>query len=547
MLLSMLLGSAVLAVGAAPERPNILLVVMDDVSWRHIGATGCRGVDTPTMDRLARNGVRFDFAFCPAPACAPSRAALLTGRAPWQNGEAACHFAGFPKELLTYPEVLAKAGYHVGMTGKGWGPGEWMGSGRPHNPAGPAFDEKKLAPPPGISSNDYAANFADFLTQRPKDAPFCFWFGANEAHRGFAPGRGLKEGKKLADAEMLPYWPDRPILRSDLLDYYAEIDWVDRHVGRMVEQLERAKMLENTLVVVTGDNGMPFPRCKSNLYDYGARVPLVIAWPRRIPGGRVSTDFTTLADLAPTFLEAAAVPAPSGMTAKSLLPLLTSGKSGRIEKQRDAVVLAKEQHAWCQPNGQIAAMRALRTDKHLFIMNLRPNLWPNGDPDPQHNWNLEPFGDVDGGPERRTAKYLTMALRNGPQHRLWELSFARRPAEELYDLERDPFQTDDVAEKPAYAEIRQELRGRLEASLKNTGDPRFIGRPEVFDQAPYHTSHGLATAGLPPTKFAALTTDERAQALAAARQRIAEWPANGGLPKSIADLLAQSPADRTDK
>ncbi|MBL8793178.1 MAG: sulfatase [Planctomycetia bacterium] len=539
MLLSVLLASAVLPVSAPTERPNILLVVMDDVSWRHVSATGCRAVSTPAMDRMAKNGVRFEFAFCPAPACAPSRASLLTGRAPWQNGEAACHFAGFPKELVTYPHLLANAGYHVGMTGKGWGPGDWKESGRPHNPAGPAFDDQKLVPPPGISSNDYSGNFASFLARRPKDAPFCFWFGANEAHRGFGPGRGSTEGKKLADAEVLPYWPDTDDIRSDLLDYYAEIEWVDRQLGLMLQQLERASMLENTLVVITADNGMPFPRCKSNLYDYGARVPLVIAWPKRIPGKRVVTDFTTLADLAPTFLEAAGAPVPSSVTARSLLPLLTSGKSGRVEKPRNHVVLAKEQHAWCQPQGQIAAMRAIRTDKHLFILNLRPNLWPNGDPDPQHNWNLEPFGDVDGGSERRTAKYLLMALRNGPQHRLWELSFARRPAEVLYDLERDPFQIENVAAKQEYADVRKELRGQLESHLKETGDPRYNGRPEVFDRAPYYTSHGLATAGLPPAKFGALTPQERERALLAARQRIAEWPANGDLPKSIADLLAK--------
>jgi hypothetical protein len=284
---------------------------------------------------------------------------------------------------------------------------------------------------------------------------------------------------------------------------------------------------------------MPFPRCKSNLYDYGSRVPLVIAAPGRIPPARVVTDFTTLADLAPTFLDAAGVAIPKSMTAKSLWPIMTSEKSGRIDKQRDHVVLAKERHAWCHPQGQIAAMRALRTEKLLYIKNLRPDLWPSGDPDPQHNWSLQPFGDVDGGSDFRTARFLLMATRHGPQHRLWELSFAKRPAEELYDLERDPYQIDNVADKPAYADIRKDLRVRMESHLKDTGDPRYNGRPEVFDKAPYYASHGLATAGLPPAKYEALSPEERAVALTTAQKRIAEWPSNGDLPRTIAELLSK--------
>lgn len=521
-----------------PVRPNILLAIADDVSWRHLSVAGCRAVRTPNIDRLARIGVRFEHAFCPAPACAPSRASLLAGRAPWQNGEAACHFAGFPRELATYPEELGKVGYHVGSTGKGWGPGDWKASGRPHNPAGPEYQARKLAPPPGISAADYAANFTDFLAKRPKDAPFCFWFGAAEAHRGFGSGEGLKRGKRLADAELPPFLPDSPAMRGDFLDYCVEIEWFDDQLGKMVKQLETAGELDNTLIVVTADNGMPFPRAKSNLYDYGARVPLVVAWPRRVPGARVVDDFATLADLAPTFLEAAGGKVPQGMTARSLLPLLTSARSGRVEAGRDHVVLAKERHAWCQPNGEIAAMRAIRTGKYLFIRNLFPKLWPSGDPDPQYNYNLEPFGDVDGGADRRTAKYLLMTLRRGPDHRLWELTFAPRPAEELYDLSQDASQMKNVAADPSYAKVCQELRSRLSARLAETGDPRARGKGELFDRAPYHFSQGLATAGMAPARFLALGEAERVKALEAARRRADDWPATGDLPPAIARQLA---------
>jgi len=331
-LMSLCLALAVPSGSAfAGSRPNILLAISDDQSFYHTSKAGYRAVKTPAFDRIADEGVYFTHAITASPGCSPSRAALLTGRYPWQLEHAGTHGSAFPAQYAVYPDLLEAAGYAVGFTGKGWGPGDWEVSGRTRNPAGPEFAERKMDAPEGIKNTDYAANFADFLAAREPGKPFCFWYGSSEPHRKFELGIGLKQGKRLEDAAVPAYLPDTPEIRSDLLDYCVEIEWFDRHLARMLALLEEAGELDNTIVVVTSDNGMAFPRAKANVYDGGIRMPLAIRWGAKVPGGRTVEDLVSLADLAPTFLEAAGVAHPSAappMAGKSLMALLESGKGG---------------------------------------------------------------------------------------------------------------------------------------------------------------------------------------------------------------------------
>ncbi|MGC8792924.1 MAG: sulfatase family protein, partial [Bryobacteraceae bacterium] len=303
-----LLGAAAPAIlrGRAARRPNILLAISDDQSYPHVSAMGDRVVKTPAFDRVASQGVLFRHCYSLSPGCAPARAGLLTGRYPWQLEEAGTHASLFPRKFTVYPDLLEQHGYFVGLTGKGAGPCNYKDAGWPHNPAGPSFDRHKVARPlPGINANDYARNFEDFLDARPKDKPFCFWYGGTEPHRTYEKGSGLKSGKRIEDVVVPPFLPDSPEVRSDILDYYREIEYFDSHLARMLELLEKRGELENTVVVVTSDNGMSFPGAKATMYDYGIHVPLAIMWKAECPGGRVSDDLVSFADFAPTFLEAA--------------------------------------------------------------------------------------------------------------------------------------------------------------------------------------------------------------------------------------------------
>jgi len=233
--------------------------------------------------------------------------------------------------------------------------------------------------------------------------------------------------------------------------------------------------LDNTLVVMTGDNGMPFPRCKSNLYDLGTNVPLAVRWPSRAAGGRVVEDFISLSDLAPTFLEAAGLKATKEMTGRSFLDILSSGKSGRVDPKRDRVFTGMERHTRRRAGGVGYPMRALRTHDYLYIRNFKPDRWPAGDP--------ERYGDIDGSP---TKSYMMEHRNDAKVKRLFELAFGKRPAEELYDLRKDPGQLDNVAGEAEYAAVRKRLGNELTAELKATGDPRVLGKGDVFDEYPYY-------------------------------------------------------------
>ena len=317
--------------GAAPApgqgRPNILFALADDWSFGHAGAYGCKWVKTPAFDRVAREGLLFTRAYTPDGKCAPSRACIITGRNPWQLGAAANHVPFFPPEFKSVFEALGEHGYFAGMTLKGYAPGIAKdANGKTRQMTGQPFNKRTApSPTPEISHNDYAANFADFLDAAPKHQPWSFWYGSVEPHRGYEFGSGVaKGGKKTSDIDRVPAcWPDNETVRNDLLDYAFEVEHFDRHLGRMLAELEKRGLLENTLVVVSADNGMPFPHDKGNAYHDSDHLPLAMMWSRGIrKPGRTVEDHVSFIDFAPTFMELAGLPVPADMQGRSLVPLL---------------------------------------------------------------------------------------------------------------------------------------------------------------------------------------------------------------------------------
>ena len=472
------------------KQPNILFCLADDWSWPHASIAGDKVVKTPTFDRVAREGVLFENAFVSAPSCTPSRGSIVTGQWHWRLEEGGNLWSTLPAKFVVYPDLLEEAGYHVGFTRKGWGPGRDEPGGRKRNPAGPRYK-----------------NFGQFLKARPDGKPFCFWFGSYDPHRGYKWQSGVKSGMKLEDVEVPACLPDSEEVRMDICDYYWEVQRFDREVGELLEILEENGELDNTLVVISGDNGMPFPRCKSNLYDMGTNVPLAVRWAARVKGGRVVEDFISLSDLAPTFLEAAGLKPTPDMTGRSFVNVLTSGKSGRVDRKRDHVLTGKERHVPCQETGMGGyPMRAMRTHDFLYIRNFKPDRWPAGAPkgyaQPVKIVVSRPLGthygydDVDAAP---TKSYM-LKYRNAPKvGRLFELAFGKRPAEELYDLRKDPGQLNNVAEEAEYARVKSKLAAALMAELKATKDPRVLGKGDAFDRYPYYGG-GLKKTSPKPSK-----------------------------------------------
>ncbi|MCB1209752.1 MAG: sulfatase [Verrucomicrobiales bacterium] len=456
---------------ATADRPNILFVIFDDWGWQHAGAYGCDWVKTPNFDRVAKEGILFKHAFTSNPKCSPCRATILTGRNSWQLEEASCHGGYFPAKFAVYPDMLEKAGYTVGLTGKGWGPGDFKTTGFPRNPAGPSFDQLKIKPPTsGIKGLDYAGNFGEFMKQRDKSQPFCFWMGFTEPHRAYEEGSGVRLGKKLADVEVPGYFPDNDVVRSDLADYAIEVEWADGHIGRALEILEASGELDNTLVIVTSDHGMPFPRVKGQIYEDGFHLPLAMRWGKGIKPGRVVEDFINVRDFAPTYMELAGLKPHEQMTGRSLLPIMKSDASGWVEADRKVMLVGKERHDIGRPNDWGYPVRAIRTTDYFYTHNYNPERWPAGNPETD-------FGNCDASPTKEWMKQ-----EHGP---FYEMAFGYRPEQELYDLKADPQCLKNLADLPMFAPIVKELRGQMDKMLVEEKDPRALGNGAIFDTYEY--------------------------------------------------------------
>jgi len=467
--------------GQISERPNILFAISDDQSYPYTSAYLTRGLSTPAFDMVAEAGILFNNAFVAAPQSSPSRAAMLTGRNIWQLEEAGTHSSYFPKKFIVYTDLLAKAGYKVGFTGKAWGPGNFQDAGWKQNPVGEGFNKRtlKTVPASGIGKNDYSGNFEDFYSQKSAGQPFFFWYGCTEPHRTYEEGSGLKSGKLLSDALVPPFLPSDPVIQGDILDYYFEIEYFDSHLMKIIRFLEEKGELDNTIIIVTADNGMSFPASKANLMEYGTHVPLAISWPDRIKSGRKVDDLVAMIDLAPTFLEIAGIEKQKGMTGKSLTKILFSEESGVIDPSRNFVLTGRERHSHARPDNLGYPARAIRTSDYLYIMNLKPDRWPAGDPVPEGSPLWPGYHDIDNGP---TKSFL---INNSSKWTdFFALGYEKRPLEQLYDIKKDPGCLINLADDKEYQSVRKNLSAKLKSELKKQKDPRMMGTGDIFDSYP---------------------------------------------------------------
>lgn len=516
-----------LATATAAERPNILFLFADDIGrfgslYRTIDGAGTLNdaIATPNIDRLAREGVAFRNAFVNAPSCTPCRSSLLSGQHFWRTGRGAIlRGAVWDQTIPSYPLLLGDAGYHLGKMYKVWSPG---------TPADAPYGQQRFAYEQagrrinGFSKNvtaavakgraltdatedlyaEVRANFDAFLKARPAGTPFCFWYGPTNAHRFWQKG----SGKALwnIDPDRLkglvpPFLPDVPEVREDIADHLGEIQAFDTAIGVILERLTATGELDKTLIVVSGDHGMPgVTHGKCTLYDFGTRVSLVARGPG-IPAGRVVDDLVSLIDLAPTFLDAAGTAIPATMTGRSLLGTLRSPASGLIDPTRSFVTIGRERHVdSARADWSPYPSRCIRTAEHLYIVNFHPERWPMGEPfrldgpdqlDPATLAEdyFKTLADMDGGP---TKIFLVANRTNADGKRWFDLAFAKRPAEELYAIAVDPHQMTNLADDARFTTLKAELRSRLMNELTRTGDPR------IRDDGAYYETPPLA--GPPP-------------------------------------------------
>jgi arylsulfatase A-like enzyme len=370
------------------------------------------------------------------------------------------------------------------MTAKGWSPGVAVDDqGQERRMAGQPFNKRTMQPPAsGIAAHDYAGNFADFLSAVPPDTPWCFWYGSLEPHRAYEYGAGIAQGHKSpSDIDSVPAcWPDNEVVRNDLLDYAFELEYFDQHLARMLQLLERRGQLHNTLVVVTSDNGMPFPRAKGQAYERSNHLPLAIMWQGGIESpGRTIDDYVSFIDLAPTFIELAGLDwNQTGMapaTGKSLTDILDSDRAGQVTASRDHVLIGKERHDIGRPHDWGYPIRGIVKNGMLYLHNFEISRWPAGNPETG-------YLNCDGSP---TKTQILELRRAGTNVAFWNLAFGKRVAEELYDVQHDPDCLTNLAQDPQHAALKAALHDQLFRELRDQADPRMLGQGHVFDEYPY--------------------------------------------------------------
>ena len=517
----LLFFAAALSSAQAAERLNILFLFADD--WGRYASAYAKAdakpspndvIRTPNVDRVAREGVLFRNAFVNAPSCTPCRSSLLSGRHFFQTGRGAIlRGAQWDASIPSFPLLLLEHGYQIGKSYKVWSPGTpadapFGGQRFGYEKAGRLPNQFSGAVSKMVAEGETVegarervlaqvrGNFDAFLADAPPGKPWLYFFGPTTTHRKWVKGSGkalwgIDPG--ALQGKMPPSLPDVAAVREDMADYLGECQAVDAYLGALLQRLEASGQMEKTLIVLSGDHGMPgVPDGKCNLYDQGTAVPLVVRLPGGVPG-RVVDDLVRLPDLAPTFLEVAGVPVPDGLYGRSLLPLLESQKAGQIDAERNWVIFGRERHVDIAREDALPyPMRGLRTHDFLYIRNFAPDRWPLGSPgqvgessapsagELEQN-TMAAFADMDASP----TKAWLVAHRHEPEVKsYYERAFGKRPAEELYDLRKDPGQLHNVAAAPEYEGARKQLAADLLARLAAAKDPR-LADPVPFELPPF--------------------------------------------------------------
>lgn len=464
------------------KRPNILFVISDDQSYSHTSFAGSRFVNTPTFDKLASEGAYMTKAYAGSPGCAPSRSSIVTGRHHWQNEQSGQHAAPWLKKYVPFTDEFKANGYAVGRIGKGVAPfqlarNENDSLWREEDPAGPAYnihnyDENDTRVATGIWNNNYAENFKAFMKDVEDDQPFFLWVGVIEPHREFEKDSWKRTGKKLEDVNVPSFLPDSEVIRGDLLDYAVEIEWFDDQLKKILDHLEEIGELDNTLIIVTSDNGMAFPVAKAQSYEYGIHVPMVMRYPSEIPAGSIIESPIGFIDLAPTLLSFA------GIEPQQMQPITGSDVwdviTGKTEELDKAVFSGRERHSSSRYRNYGYPQRAIRQGDYLLIWNAAPEREPAGAAyalDTEDTTKVNPvpvYGDIDASP---TKSFIIENAEDPEIGKYLDLFANERPEFELYNVSNDPGCINNLAGS-VNPKIEEELKGQLFEELESSKDPR---------------------------------------------------------------------------
>jgi arylsulfatase A-like enzyme len=413
--------------------PNFVLFIADDYSWHDAGPYGAKDVHTPNLDRLAREGMTFNYAFAPSATCTPSRSAIYTGLYPFRNGAHTNHSL-VNDGVRTLPQYFHDLGYRVVLAGKTHiGP-------RPSFPF--EYLENSNIMPPGknelLWTDLNTAAVDKLLAEHDKRKPLCLVVCSHSPHVYWLDDNGYDP----AQITLPPYLLDTPETRAMRCKYYTDVSWMDQQVGEVLESLTKHGFAEQTLFAFTADQGAQWPFAKWNLYDAGIRVPLIVRWPGHIQPGARTNALVTLIDLIPTMTEAAGAKAQTEIDGRSFLPVLT----GKSDRHLDAIFAA---HTGDKEMNH-APMRCIRTDQYKYIINLAPEI--------RYTTHISDAGSRDGKIYWDSWEKLAMTE---PHARQVVGHYRHREPEELFDVQADPYELKNLATDPARAMVLAELRQRV--------------------------------------------------------------------------------------
>lgn len=414
----------------APEttdQPNVLLLHSHDLG-RHLGCYD-RGVETPNIDGLAAEGARFDEYYCTAPQCGPSRSSIMTGRHPHDNGLMGHYWLGWglDDDVATMPQCLRDTGYETAVFGiQHLGP----------DPHGLGYDAVGSE---SAKASDLAPAVESYLEDRG-DRPFFASVGFAEPHRlGPDHERGFHspayDASDPGDATVPDYLPDVAVVREEMAGFEGLVRAVDDAVGDVLETVDDEGLADDTLVLFTTDHGIAMPRAKGTCYDPGVETALVGRYPGVFDGGSAYDSLLSNVDLMPTILDLAGVAVPDDVAGRSFLPLV----AGEDYDRRDRVFVEMTFHDKYNP------VRGVRTDRYKYLRTF------------------------DDQPE----VYLPLDVLFGPSGREFHYEYysERRPEEELYDLEADPLEQENLIDDPGHSAAATGLREAVDAWMRETDDP----------------------------------------------------------------------------
>lgn len=444
--------------GNQDNRPNLVLIIADDLAWDDLGCYEHPTIQTPNIDRLAKEGMLFTHAFLTASSCSPSRASIITGKYPHQTGAEQLHWP-LPAQQITFVESLKQAGYWTGQAGK-WHLGDAV-KDRFHKimevPVG-GFQLKADGTMNTSTNESGCEDWIPILNSRDKTKPFFLWLAAVDPHRDYKEGI-VENGHHTEDVVVPPYLPDNDVVRQDLALYYDEVTRLDNFVGELVEELDKQRLTENTLILFISDNGRPFPRDKTTLYDGGIKTPWIVKWPEKVKGNTQTDALISSIDIATTFLELAEVEGSSDFIGESFKKVLKNPE----EELRTHIYAEDHWHDFEDYS------RAVRDKQFKYIRNYYNDL-PN-----------TPSADA---LRSITFREMQQLQKKGELNLAQQACFLQpRPKEELYDVNEDPFELNNLADNPEYEEVLDGMRDVMdEIQLATKDELPEIRTPDEFDR-----------------------------------------------------------------